>query len=268
LQQEGAFNILSTKRTRALILLSRNLGETFGFRASPADPPADPSQLTAGDLCQWVLERLAAGPSMPSPTDPGKFHAVAAALAQLTETPPKQIRPWSELCSVIPRQKRRQIWQKICNELDVRLPPLVYPRWLQIAIGLGALAITFGTTIPAVIALDHSQKGSEPPAWLARIIVRGGFLIIFFAIALLLRVLLRPLASEVPDAIRTVGRLTAIAAQNPRITSQPWTPEEVWEHVQAIVAESLALQPQQVSPQTPLSRGGRAVQSPNAIIPP
>lgn len=231
-----------------VIDLGFGVERTFRVRINWDELIHDGQEPTAGDVFAYLLDRL-------GPNDCRRCigeivqHRLQGALTELFLTPASEVVPEAPLESLIPVQYRRQYWRQLATALDLPLPPLRRPAWMERFIAfpwaLVALLLPFAPFLVGVLAQNPTVR------WLLIGFVAGAALR-----SGLLHFLTLPFAIRFPPGCDTVEGLVdfllrehyGLLVQRERM----WNTAEVWRILQAILADSVGVEPERVTPTTRL----------------
>lgn len=204
---------------------------------------------TVGDFYQIVLSKLDASPSCLSSK---AFYRTRQALISCLQVPRREIRPSSDLESLLPAPTRRQQWGEIAEHLKLEFPHLQYPaRWRQRFFRIGAL-------ISAIVVLTCSTLMLRTyPGFLSGfalwIPAFAMWMILFAAIHSTFKRSATWLQTELP--CQTAGELSRliltsnyqffspIGEQNTTISK-----DYVWKKLVEIICDQLQVEPSEVVP--------------------
>jgi hypothetical protein len=147
------------------------------------------------------------------------------------------IRPSTELATLLPLRVRRRVWRKLDKKLRGQLPVLCLPYRLGPKLaGLCVVALLVGTVIIA------------PHVGIGHAVVLGVTAIL--ATVLLFSLVSFPFAVTFPRDVVTVGDL-AVASLPPGYKDalkREMTDQEIWEQLREIVADTLGLKVEDITP--------------------
>ena len=181
--------------------------------------------VTAGDLHDLVCRCLSATEHTSCLTAVA-FYRVRKLLISVTGAARSEIRPKTDLQTLLPACQRKAVWRQMERSSNFRLPALSLPRWgIPASIALTALMITIG-----VFAIDWP---------VSLLLVLPGFVVLVLAlwmVDLLFGTVLR-------EEIRTVGGFAkGVLAKNHGVLATDVAThnrDEVWQSVRMLVAERL-----------------------------
>jgi hypothetical protein len=158
-------------------------------------------------------------------------------LTQTTSLPRQAIRPSTELKTILPPRIRRRVWKRLQQEAKRRLRGLRLPfRLGPVLAGACFLAGVVGAAmIVPLVGFVHAM-------------VLGGMATV--AMLLVTFFVTRPIALAFPHGVATVGdaaRATLPPSYEVAVKQQ-MTDEEVWEKLQKIVADTLGVKVEKVTP--------------------
>jgi len=216
-----------------LVELVIEVEETFGIIVSDE---AAPQLQTVGQFYSYILECRRQTQQHGCPTG----HVFRDARRVLTETaslPRQAIRPSTELKTILPPRIRRRVWKRLQQEAQGRLRGLRLPFRLGPVLAGGCLVA--GVVGAAMIV---------PLVGFAHAMVLGGTALV--AMLLVTFLVTRPFAIAFPHGVATVGdaaRATLPLGYEVAVKQQ-MTDEEVWEKLQKIVADTLGVKVEKVTP--------------------
>ena len=204
---------------------------------------------TVAELYQLVLSKLDVTPSCLSSK---AFYRTRQALITCLQVPRREIRPSSDLESLIPEATRRQQWSEIAEHLKLEFPHLQYPaRWRQRFFRIGGL-------ISAIVVLTCSK-------FMLR--AYPGFISVFalwipaFAVWMLLLMAVNSafkrwatsLQTELP--CQTAGELSRLILSSnyeffspTAVQNTTMSKEYVWKKLVDIICDQLQVRPDEVVP--------------------
>jgi len=207
--------------------------ETFGIIVSDDDA----FQIrTVGEFHKYILNRREEQRQQVCPTGRA-FRDIRRVLTETTTIPRREIRPSTELKAILPLQNRRRVWKRLEQDVPGRRRALRLPfRLGPIIAGLCAITGVVGTAI----IVQHVGIVNAIVLGVTTTLVT--LLLIFFVT--------RPFAAAFPEGVITVGDL-ATATFPPgheEAAKRDMTDQEVWEQLQKIVAETLGLKIEDITP--------------------
>jgi acyl carrier protein len=216
-----------------LVELVIEVEETFGIIVSDE---AAPQLQTVGQLHDYILECRRQTQQQECPTG-HVFRDVRRVLTATTSLPKQAIRPSTELKTVLPPRIRRRAWKRLQQEIPGRLRGLRLPFRLGPVLAGGCLVagVTGTARIVPHVGLVH--------AMVLGVTATVAMLLVTFLVA-------RPFALAFPRGVATVGdaaRATLPPGYEVAVKQQ-MTDEEVWEKLQKIVADTLGVRVERVSP--------------------
>jgi acyl carrier protein len=191
---------------------------------------------TVGDLYQYIVARRVEQRQQGCPTARA-FRDIRRVLTETTSMPKQAIRPSTELATLLPLRSRRRVWKKLDKKLPGQIPVSCLPYRLGPKLaGLCVVAGLVGTvTIAPHIGIGHA-------------VVLG--MTASLATVLLFSLVSFPFAVTFPRGVVTVGDL-AVASLPPdceQVLKREMTDEEIWEKLREIVAETLGLKAEDITP--------------------
>lgn len=207
---------------------------------------------TVGNLYDYILAKLAAKHAARSAVVDGQrepavcltsaaFCRVRSALLPVVWAPRNQIRPSTSLATLLPVRSRRKIWNEFQKALGLNVPDLDRPRWIDMAIGMLAMAIALTSFILLNLLLGGSLA-----------IVLSIFLT--YAILSTAMPMSRQLANDIPSGINTVGDLAhEVLRCNYRHLHAEYNPSpnlNVWETLRTIIVDNFHVSPESVTRET------------------
>jgi acyl carrier protein len=216
-----------------LVEIVMEVEDTFGIVITDDDATG---MRSVGELHRQIIESRLRARQRGCPTARA-FHKIRRVLMESASVPRRSIRPSTPLKAILPPVARRRAWRTLQEttsgrlrglRLPFRLGPLMAGAWVLSGV-LGA-----ATLMPRV-GFDHG-------------VVLAGTA----AVALLLVTfyLARPLALAFPRGVVTVGDLThaSLPPRYDQAIQQQMSDEEVWNKLRQIVAESLGLTAEEITP--------------------
>lgn len=213
---------------------------------------------TVGALYALALEQLCHYPRHGCLCAP-VFYRLRRDLGELFGTGRERVTPSSRLDDLIPRRQRRRNWQQLARALDLPLPALSRPAWLERAIRNSCLVsvlpvVFFPALLAAAVAVAPLLgRPAAEPVWILLSLIAGTGL--KSGLAHLLTV---PCAVHFPESCATVRGLikTLMHTDYGRIVEQEqaWHERDVWNTLQGILAEALGVSPEEVTPEAHLVR--------------
>jgi hypothetical protein len=158
------------------------------------------------------------------------FWRLRRKLMEMLNLPKNAIQLDTSIESLIPPARRREVWQTIGRELDLRLPGLEYPSWVAWLI----MPVIVGPPISTGIWIDFSGASK----WLYLLVLP-----ILIAAAFLAKVLgdwlLQPFAVKLPPQTFTIRDLvrTMVGLNHGKLAREfgPSTHRELWSSLQFVV---------------------------------
>ena len=199
---------------------------------------------TVGDFHQYILRQLKAQRDLQlaHPTCPSvpPFLATRKVLGSLLTVQRNQLRPRTQLDQIIPRDRRRTIWNRFQSLTNIKLPPLILPKALRSIVAIMA-AITFA-------ALTFGMLYFIGPYGLILAFMTS------LGIWYFLYTSTRPLAVAFPSDCRTISDVVRFA-RPPQYPPQQSTPistnsDEIWKRLVQIIVDVLGVKESEVSPST------------------
>ena len=146
---------------------------------------------TPGMVIDYIMSRQQAGTTFQCLSQRG-FYRLRKALIDEGLANRDQLDPETDIETLLPREQRRQIWDRIQRKHHIALPRLARPRWLVISlmtlIQTGALIIAFATT-----------DANELTLWVILLVALTG--------GLSANLLTRRMAIHLPKDCRKLGQL-------------------------------------------------------------
>ncbi len=221
-----------------LVELVMEVEDTFNIRFSEADY-ADIA--TVGDLHDYIVKRVNGTDDSVSEHDPicltsATFLRIRRAFVSHFGLARHSVRPSSSVDEIVPRKERRKVWNQIQNVIELNLPPLRRPRWVVCTL-LAIVSMLAAIFLWSLMPIDEIEFLGVA---LATVAAAAG-----------LTVLTRPLATEPGPEFVTVGGLAHVVLQrNFRALHEQyngWNPSDVWDTIQVILLEQLAIKPEEVT---------------------
>lgn len=190
--------------------------------------------LTVGDLYSCILNKLSTrdlNHCLSSTT----FYRLRHGMMKLFFIPRADFRTTTNVLKLFPIENRRANWQKLGKTLDLKLPALTLPSWLN-----GAIIIIFFGLIVSSFFMHH---------WLAATLL-------FVSSLLFIKFIFRFLdnyAVHIPQNIRSVADLveSVLKLNFGKIAKlrKSWHEKEVWDTLRSIIVEQLGVKLEQVVPE-------------------
>ena len=199
---------------------------------------------TVGDFHQYILRQLQAQHELQlaHPTRPSvpPFLAIRKSLSSLLPVQRNQLRPRTELDRIIPRDRRRTIWDRFQSLTNIKLPPLILPKALR------SVVATMAATIFAVLTLGALYFIGPYGLILAFMTSLGVWYFLYICT--------RPLAVAFPSNCSTITDVVRFA-RPPRYPPQRSTPiptdsDEIWKRLVQIIVDILNVKESEVAPGT------------------
>lgn len=197
---------------------------------------------TVGDLYAAVLDLTRAGKrNRDACLSAATFYSLRRHL--LRHVPDvSALRPSASVDASLPRVRRRVLWARLADEMDLRFPALQRSPQTSRLVCLILVAATLG--VPALFLTLGAPLG------LAGVMA----LLTFIAMALMLALLTLPAAIYPDPSWATYrGLVTCLVAMNYTDLAQRhdlWSATEVWNVLQQIIVEQLGVSPEDVTPNT------------------
>jgi len=229
----------------AIVELMMAMEERFGIDINDEEAPR---VRTVDDAYQLILRKrhlLSSEVCLSSNT----FYRARKALMVLGNVERAAVRPDVPLEAFFPYRERWKRWEQCAAAMELSLPSLVAPRWLQ-----------WCRAVPLLAALVLTVYWRWQPDALIPFSFSLVFLLLIPAIALwgILCWLTRPLAVVLPcRTVRDfVTRVTAINYRKvlrgtPR-TTDIWSDDRVWHELIAVIVDELRVAPEDITPATHL----------------
>jgi acyl carrier protein len=216
-----------------LVEIVMEVEETFGIIVSDEDAP---NIRTVGQFHDYILERRGQTQQQGCPTG-HVFHDVRRVLTETALLPRQAIRPSTELKTILPPRIRRRVWKRLQQQAQGRLRGLRLP--FRLGPVLAGACLAAGVVGTAMIM---------PHVGFVHALVLGGTATV--AMLLVTFFVTRPFALAFPHGVATVGdaaRATLPPGYEVAV-KQPMTDEEVWETLRKIVADTLGVKAERVTP--------------------
>ncbi len=211
--------------------------DAFQIRLADEDVGA---VVTAGDLHRLVLSKLPQDEQSGDCLTSGVFYHLRRALIAETGAGRARIVPAAELDSLLPPEDRRRRWRRVASKLDLRLPDLRQPVWVQGLIFVAGLALS---SLPFAIG---AVEISVP--WVAASFIAGLILLVLLFKAA------KPLANAIPAECATVGELVKmmVALNHGRLAGRArrWNRDEVWESLRRVIEQQTSVPRGEIKPET------------------
>ena len=215
--------------------------ESFGIQIADEEAGA---LLTVGDLHNLVLAKLH-GQSPDRCLTSVAFYRLRRAFMDGLRVNRRDISPGSLLGRIIPREGRRQQWERVNSALHLKMPELERPRWVWLCLSVFALALSAALT-PAMYAMSRRYT---PNTDLLVLVVLAGFV---FFVSLGFR-LSRPLANAFPSGIETAGDLAreVLSRNHAQLAAEvgSYNTEEVWDSVCRLIVNQTGVEREKVRPE-------------------
>ncbi len=225
--------------------LVMTIEETFDITIPDAD--AEKIQ-TVGHLYYYILSKFHSEERETSRClSAATFYRLRRGLMRSFRVPRREVRPPSEMETLIPAMDRKSEWKRLGERLGWELPALVRPDWVGYTC-FGLLVSWSAIVFFAWAGLAGFAMEAVPPmgiGFVAGAVMLGG----------LLSDLTKPLAVHLPRQCADVrGLVTTVLVQNLgkiRGKDHPgWNRREIWEIVHAIVVEQAGVSPDRVTEST------------------
>jgi acyl carrier protein len=226
-----------------VVQLGYSVEKTFRVRIDWGEVSGDGREPTAGDLFAHVLERV--GRDDEHRLGDAVLRRLRATLTELFHEHAGVVGPDTPLEAVVPLPGRRQNWRLLSQTLDLPLPPLRRPPWMErfVAFPWALLALL----LPFIPFLLGIMVQNPTARWLLVALVAGAALR-----SGLLHFLTLPFAVRFPPDCDTVGELVEVLlrenygllAERERV----WHRDEAWRILREVVATTLNVEPDQVTP--------------------
>ena len=207
--------------------------EQFGIQISDEEAS---HLVTVNDLFQIVVIKLGTNQSDKCLTA-STFYMLRKTLAQYSNVDKKEITTKSQLHDLFPSENRKELWASICKDLNLILPELGRPHWMNSALFL----IPFGALLSStVLATSDIIQNS-----MAITISASAIVITYLATKLT-----EPYKKCFPSTIKTVGQLVKFTAGNnfKRLSQGDWSDNDVYEIVLAIISNQLHIPVEKIEP--------------------
>jgi len=204
--------------------------ETFDIHIDDAEAE---KTLTPRQLIELVQNKVSAATASVCLTQRA-FNLLRKSLLHNGTWKRSDIAPPVRLETLIPRDQRRTLLEKVTTELGIHTPPqLVAPRWMNISALAGSLlAGTF-----AALAYGHFDNS----------LFVGIFLIVSIGTGGIVLRLIRPFHKEFPANLQTVGDLARWVMTHKgdlaNATTPGWTREQIAARVREIVVDAIGCKP-------------------------
>jgi hypothetical protein len=251
--------------------LQARIEERFGIDFGPGRLAAElarateggSGRLTAGELLGVIRRRLPGGASFIARPARPAFLRLRDALVAECGAPRHLIRPSARLEDLVPRAKRADHWTRLSRRLGQPLPPFAEGNppaavWVVTILGAG---LVYAVGVPTVQAIDAwaAAEGFAGTWWyggLGCCLVPTSFIGgIVLSAALSAHLFRNRFPLKFQAAYATVGQLARFLAQaaGAEGTAVPWTDEDVWLGLRAVLAEAAGRLPSEVTEDTDLS---------------
>ncbi|MHB9130258.1 MAG: phosphopantetheine-binding protein [Armatimonadota bacterium] len=226
----------------AIVELTMSIEEQFGIRF----PDQDAANMhTVGDMYDYIVKKYHQANSTPCQTS-RIFYRFRSALMAICGAPRNAVKLDAPLEQLIPLLGRRDSWQRIQKAMDLWLPDLCRPRWMErnITLVTAILSLT-GIGLISILFAGHPFGG------LGLVLLPSAF--IFHKIATRNTL---PLAINFPTNCLTVrdmvGAIVDINGVDTKTASDSdislqLSDDQIWERLQSIICEEMKLTPEKVT---------------------
>lgn len=216
---------------------------TFGIRLGDDEAGGI---VTPGDLCDVIVKKLRARDACPC-LSAGVFFRLRGAFAGTLGTDPAVFRPRTALADLLPRRRRRHLWNAIGLAAGLELPELRRPEWMR----AGAFVLLL-MVLPLAGMLAAVRHGI--PLVSAVMLGCAGLAILW----VLLRWLTGGFAICLPRDCRTVAAAVRRVVDHnygrAGVRSKAWDEGQIWARLQGIIAGATGLEAAEVTRQAHLIR--------------
>ncbi|MFI5380475.1 MAG: hypothetical protein ACHRHE_14345 [Tepidisphaerales bacterium] len=188
--------------------------------------------VTVGDLYDLIMKLTAERSEGPTHTSSAAFYRLRQGLVACGQDR-DHILPTSRLEDLLPAQQRKVLWEQLAKATGIRLPPLRRPEWVP-WLNCACAAVA------AVAAWAISRR------FLFGFIAAGGA-------ALLAHTFTAALCTVFPKSCHTLEDLVFALIgrrENTLVPATPPGPQETWNRLRQIIAETLGVREDEVRPHT------------------
>jgi acyl carrier protein len=191
--------------------------------------------VTVGDAYRYILSRVKLDDSSPCLTA-SAFYRIRRALVDTVGVGREQVRPASSVDDLIPREGRREHWERLGRSLGVTLPELIRPAPIRASLDMLFRCWLLGVLIVVGAFLFGSAGIHTTQTAIAGLVSAGVF-------ALILGYhLTQPFAVELAPTCATVRGLTltlsaSLWGATVRSGERTWNRESVWVVLRQLVSE-------------------------------
>ena len=218
-----------------LVELMMDVEDAFGVRI-PDDRAG--TIVTVGDLHDCLVDMKAELQLSPDTClSAATFFRIRRAFCGLLSLAPGAVHPRTDLESTLPKSGRRQFWERLREELNLDIPPLLRPGWL---VCVSIVAVLFAGSAAGYWA-DHTFGR-------ALAVVAGFAAVVVAAVCAALAT--APAAVHLGHGCRTFRQMSQhVLAHNHAALAtaiRSWNADEMWDSLRVIVAEELGLEVEDV----------------------
>ncbi len=131
---------------------------------------------TVGQLYEFVLAARPSCETARGCLSSATFRMIRRAICSTPQLTSMRLRPRDSVRSIMPRSGRRQFWNRLQQELDLRFPRLVRPEWM---VTCSAIVTVSVATIAACVGLATIDIGHAVAfAFATAIIIAAGLMLV------------------------------------------------------------------------------------------
>jgi hypothetical protein len=194
---------------------------------------------TIGDFAEAIKRKLpnpGEGPCLTSHC----FYILRSSLIRLFGISRRDLKPTTSMDHLFSSVDRRTKWNNLSKDLELRLPDLCRPTWLEGIIWGGA-----GLLLLAAITSSFLNNVSSNLPWVFATTAIGFFILAYKAT--------EPFATRFPSHCTTLGGVSRglLQLNFGKISSRQksWTDQEVWDSLKRIILETAKVDPDEIVPE-------------------
>jgi acyl carrier protein len=189
-----------------------------------------PELKTVGDLYEYILAQTQM-PLSGNCLTASAFYELRAGFADLGIT--VRIAPSTKLVEILPRKNRRQLWQRLSQSKQLKLPNLVRPNWIT--------STSSVVTITASVFLAYVAKGTDSTAIQFSLVG----IVCLFVFGYLIALLTEPFATSFDKSFQTFRGLSerVLALNRTKFKNEhgPLGRNDIWVILREIIADTLGV---------------------------